>query len=211
MAVVASRARVALAVVYRQVVQTQVISVDSARLLFVCEFVHGVVEHLVVSYATHPQAVVPSVVLLVVPSRVRLVHQLAAHAAHLVLGAGTRAARLLAVTLMPLSVGAIQGPRVVLAADVAAAEISPEVESITAMGISARVCVAVVTMAPCNTLNSLVGFLGCLAVISTMTLNLCPGPNTQSIAAVLETAHGTMGRQDMSLVPPRNFRRSQAV
>lgn len=54
MAVVASRARVALAVVYRQVVQTQVISVDSARLLFVCEFVHGVVEHLVVSYATHP-------------------------------------------------------------------------------------------------------------------------------------------------------------
>ncbi len=90
-------------------------------------------------------------------------------------------------------------------------DIHAQIEAVVAVRICPRVCMAVMTVRTNDALYPLVGLLGRLAVVWSVT-SCSRGPRSQAEAvdAVMEPADCSMRREDVSLAPA-NLRGRQAA
>ena len=89
-------------------------------------------------------------------------------------------------------------------------DVRSKIEPITAVWIRPRVRVAVVPMVSNDALDPLVGLLWCLAVVRAVASCRRPSSESEAVDSVVEAAHRTMRRQDVSLAPSY-LRRCQTV
>ena len=117
---------------------------------------------------------------------------------------------IVSVPLMPLvpvasSVPVHRTRSVRLAAAVPSDDVDAEVEPVPAVRIRPRVCVAVVSMISDDALDPLVGLLGRLAVVrSVSSCSRGPGCESEAVDSMMEAAHCPVRRENVGL-PPSNL------
>ena len=176
---------------------------------------YWIIEHLIVGYATHAKTVVPHMMFFVVAASIRLVHKLPLNAAHLMLRVGPLSTWLLAVALMPIpvvpmSIMSIHGACIMLTIAMSSTYICPKIKAISTVRVCAWISIAMVTMIANYTLYSLISFLGSFTIILSMTLSLLSLTNAHTIYTLMESAHCSMRRKNMSFASTY-FWRSQTV
>jgi hypothetical protein len=123
---------------------------------------------------------------------------------------------IVSVPLMPLvpvasSVPVHRTRSVRLAAAVPSDDVDAEVEPVPAVRIRPRVCVAVVSMISDDALDPLVGLLGRLAVVrSVSSCSRGPCGEAEAVDSMMEAAHCAVRRENVGLAPS-DLGRRQAV
>ena len=141
------------------------------------------------------------------------------------LRAASSAARLLAVTFVAMSIVSVPlvpvvpitsmrltaASAVTSMAAVPSNDVRAHVEPVTAVGIRPRVCVAVMSVVPNDALDSLVGLLGRLAVVrSVSSCSRGPGCESEAVDSMMKATHRPMWRENVGL-PSSDLRRRQTV
>ena len=110
-----------------------------------------------------------------------------------------------------MSLAASTASAVASMATVSSHDIHAQIEAVAAVRIGPRVRMAVMTVRTNDALYPLVGLLGRLAVVWSMTSSSRgPGSQTEAVDAVMEPADCCMRREDVSLAPA-NLRGRQAA
>ena len=110
-----------------------------------------------------------------------------------------------------MSLAASTASAVASMATVSSHDIHAQIEAVAAVRIGPRVRMAVMTVRTNDALYPLVGLLGRLAVVWSVTsCSRGPSSQTEAVDAVMEATHRSMWRENVGL-PPSDLRRSQTV